>query len=307
MVPRPGPESAPGAAGSTRPLQSRCVTSQHGRGSGAWRVLRACAGIAAAVLALAFLLSVICPRRGEKEKTGGGPVEPAAAGVAPAAAPPSPAAAELDHGREAAGARDPTPAPAPSFDLLVEVRDAASGLPLPGAEVFLRRRDADGAPLALARATDAAGSLALPGLGRGAYALSARCRGYFDARDPEEVVIPTASPRRLLALRPAALILGRLVGQDGKPASLGLVRIGDAGGTVHDVRPGPDGAFCSPPLAAGTWRVEWREHVHAPADPRLRLGVAVAAGQECRLEITLEIAGGAGALPGRTVGIAVQP
>ncbi|TAH38280.1 MAG: carboxypeptidase regulatory-like domain-containing protein [Planctomycetota bacterium] len=263
-------------------------------------ILRGVLAAAALGVALVFLASVACPRRDERARV---PSPEALSGLA------DPAPARLQPERtpeDSAGARSPQPGAPAAYALLVRVLDAHGGQPVAQAEIELRLPEGAVAQQALYLAADAAGERRLEGLPAPAVTLIARREGFFDS-DPVIVALPAAGELQVLELRAGAWLDGTVQGRDGVPVNYGEVTaLQLESGTSLVAKPGRGGAFRLPALEGGTWRLGWREHVHAPADPSAHAEVVLLAHQRYRAEITLETAGAAGDAA-QPAGIRVQP
>ncbi|HEX9792963.1 MAG TPA: carboxypeptidase-like regulatory domain-containing protein [Planctomycetota bacterium] len=185
--------------------------------------------------------------------------------------------------------------------LELEVRDAADGAALGGVRVDLFHVESDGRERRTPHEIDAAGPFRLGPLPAVPLEFEVSKPGFFPSvRRRLAAQGPLA--RTVVVLQPAASVTGSVRALDAAPARAGVMSFEDlAHGTLHQVRVARGGRFESPPLAAGTWRIEWREHVQAQADPALRRDVALEAGMRLVLQVTLPLAGAgepAGLVPG---------
>ena len=256
-------------------------------------MVRKSLALLAALLALVFFGSVMCPPVDERGE------------------PPSVTVGDADTlpGRPEAGQlegplRDTEPAPPPADEptaqpLHVPVTDD-QGAPLDGALVDLERVSGT---RAVARALSRAGTAAFLPPGPGEYQLHATAEGHVPVRGvPLTLPLDEGQAPPTLLLPRAASITGTVVGLDGEPVVFGELLLREADGEERTVRARGLGVFDSGPLPAGEWEILWREHVHAEVDPRLRFHAALGSDSALRLAFTVEAAGRIAA-PGRQVGV----
>ncbi|HBL27445.1 MAG TPA: hypothetical protein DD490_11475 [Acidobacteria bacterium] len=155
------------------------------------------------------------------------------------------------------------------------VIDAATGEPLDGAIVGLRRLEGTEVAFLIAIGTDEQGDFALPSVTEGHYRMTVTKDGYAPQDQEVEVFLAAGLEDLRVALNPAAgLDLDVRLAAGGRPAWVRAAVL-DTGGRValFEVR-SPDaatGLFRLPNLAPGTWEILLLAPESAPAAVRVKV------------------------------------
>lgn len=171
-------------------------------------------------------------------------------------------------------------------DMLFQVRDTESRLPLAGATVHVAKAAGDGRVLASFR-VDAEGKGKLHRLPHAQYRYWVEAPGYHSS-DPSAAELPIDGTCFEVQLAPAAQLVGVFEGLDGKARQQGVLHLSRvAEAQVVIVRPNEHGRFASPELAGGAWRIAWMPNSRAQPAPGMRTEMTLPTGERTFLEVVL--------------------
>ncbi|MHC4379997.1 MAG: hypothetical protein ACYSU1_02770 [Planctomycetota bacterium] len=248
-------------------------------------------------VALVFFGSVVCPPLDERAAEDAGEEVQYPLQEDPGTYKPLPGDLQIEdrfpqRETESSSRTDIAPTDGDTFLRIEVFTFEEQGRPLEGVGVRIMTADLDTRTIRAKGTTDADGRFLSPELFPEQVVVELDHGNHFPATGGPFTLPSTEQVRFECTMRPAGVVVGKVLGVDGKPQSYGRLhlenpRTGES--LVLPIR--ARGAFSSPPLKTGNWRLRWQASPTEEQDPALSFSFPLEPKQRRSFLLTIPVNG----------------